>query len=145
VIDERKKVPQGDFEDYCDDQWYLNQMKDSVGIFFGAHAEDAANWAYPDCTPEFIGAMANAIYVGTYYTVRLYTPIMWMSKAEVVRWGNELQVPFDMTWSCYKGGDLQCGECPTCISRHNAFLDAGIPDPTTYAVRPRNMQIGELV
>ncbi len=112
-----------------------NEARDLCGIYFGAHAEDAANWAYPDCTPEFIGAMGNAIYTGTYYAVRLYTPLMWSSKADVVRLGARLGVPFKNTWSCYKGEALHCGACPTCYARQNAFKAAGVEDPTEYASR----------
>lgn len=103
------------------------------GVYFGAHAEDAFNWAYPDCTPEFIGAMANAIYIGSYKSIRLHTPIMWMSKAEVVKMGVDMDVPYENTWSCYKGEELHCGTCPTCRARKEAFFQAGVTDPTEYA------------
>ncbi len=102
-------------------------------VFFGAHAEDAHNWAYPDCTPEFIGAMANAIYVGTYHKVRLVTPLMWLMKSDIVEYGTHLRVPWGLTWSCYKGNDLHCGTCPTCQSRRDAFVKAKVTDPTRYA------------
>lgn len=107
--------------------------KPSAGIYFGAHSEDAHNWAYPDCTPEFIGAMANAIYIGSYMQIRLHTPLQWLNKEGVVRLGDSVGVPFQDTWSCYKGGDLQCGTCPTCRSRRAAFKAVGIVDPTRYA------------
>jgi 7-cyano-7-deazaguanine synthase len=106
--------------------------KDLVGIYFGAHSEDAQNWAYPDCTPEFIGSMANAIYVGSYFSIRLHTPIQWLMKHEIVTLGNKLGVPFEGTWSCYKGETFHCGTCPTCRSRKEAFEIAGIHDPTRY-------------
>jgi 7-cyano-7-deazaguanine synthase len=112
-----------------------DQLRDAVGIYFGAHAEDAANWAYPDCTPEFIGAMANAIYIGTYMTVRLYTPLMWYTKAQIVAYGDKLGVPFADTWSCYKGEEVHCGVCPTCRARKEAFRQANVNDPTTYGDR----------
>lgn len=118
---------------YPSDQQLLDNMKDSCGVFFGAHAEDAFNWAYPDCTPEFIGAMGNAIYTGTYYTVRLFAPLMSLSKAQVIEWGNRLDVNYAETWSCYAGGDVHCGTCPTCRARKTAFRDAGMIDPTFYA------------
>jgi 7-cyano-7-deazaguanine synthase len=114
-------------------EWATLLAKDLTGVYFGAHSEDAANWAYPDCTPEFIGAMANAIYIGSYMTIRLYTPIQWLTKKEIVLLGTKLGVPFENTWSCYKGEDLQCGTCPTCQSRREAFELAEIDDPTTYA------------
>jgi 7-cyano-7-deazaguanine synthase len=103
-----------------------------AGIYFGAHSEDAHNWAYPDCTPEFIGAMANAIYIGSYMQIRLHTPIQWMQKRDVVQRGDYLGVRFADTWSCYKGEEHHCGICPTCRSRREAFIAAGISDPTTY-------------
>jgi len=114
------------------------QARGFAHIYFGAHMGDAANWAYPDCTPEFVGAMANAIHVGTYYKVRLETPILWMTKSEVVRKGDELGAPYDLTWSCYKGQEegrsIHCGTCATCIERKRAFKEAGIKDPTQYEV-----------
>lgn len=103
-----------------------------AGIYFGAHAEDAHNWAYPDCTPEFIGAMANAIYIGSYMQIRLHTPLEWCTKAQVVALGDSLGVPFENTWSCYKGEEQHCGICPTCRSRKQAFEAAGVNDPTEY-------------
>lgn len=109
------------------------EAADLCGIYFGAHSEDAQNWAYPDCTPEFIGAMANAIYVGSYFSIRLHTPIQWLMKHEIVRLGTKLGVPFENTWSCYKGEEVHCGTCPTCRSRKEAFQIAGVPDPTPYA------------
>jgi len=102
-------------------------------LFFGAHADDAANWAYPDCTPEFIGGMANAIYIGTYHKIRLYTPLIFLDKAGVIREGDRLGVPWSLTWSCYEGRDVHCGVCPTCRSRMEGFLLAGVSDPTVYA------------
>lgn len=104
-----------------------------AGIYFGAHSEDAANWAYPDCTPEFIGAMANAIYIGSYQAIRLYTPLQWLMKDEIVTLGQKLGVDFKDTWSCYAGSELHCGICPTCRSRKDAFKKANVADPTTYA------------
>ena len=101
-------------------------------IYSGQHAEDAANWAYPDCTPEFLGSQANAIYVGTYFQVRLCVPLTWLQKAEVVKLGQQLGVPWNLTYSCYHGGELHCGLCPTCRARRAAFGIANVKDPTTY-------------
>lgn len=119
------------------DAWKLppddSLLKDLVTLYFGAHAEDAAGWAYPDCTPEFVGAMANAIYVGTYNTVRLVAPYIYATKADIIRRGTELGVPYAATWSCYVGGDVHCGVCPTCRARKDAFRIAGVDDPTVYA------------
>lgn len=105
-------------------------------VYFGAHKEDAANWAYPDCTPEFIGAMANAIFVGTYRSIRLHAPLGAATKAEIIRKGHELGVDWSLTWSCYKGGKNHCGICPTCRARRDGFKTAGIDDPTLYDATP---------
>ena len=108
-------------------------------IFYGAHSEDARNWAYPDCTPEFNGSMASAIYIGTYHQVRLVTPLQFMSKADVVREYikyNNLEIAYS-TWSCYRGPEetgLHCGTCPTCRARKEAFFQAGVRDFTHYEV-----------
>lgn len=107
--------------------------RDLCGVYFGAHAEDAKNWAYPDCTPEFIGAMANAIYIGSYMCTRLYTPIMWSTKKEIIFMGDRIGVDYSLTWSCYAGGDQHCGTCPTCRARKQGFKDANVRDPTEYA------------
>lgn len=101
-------------------------------VWAGMHADDAHNWAYPDCTPEFIGAMQNAIYVGTYHQVRLMVPFQYLTKAEVVSLGADLDTPFNLTMSCYEGTIPACGKCPTCVSRMEAFNEAGIVDPIKY-------------
>lgn len=105
-------------------------------VYYGAHAEDARGWAYPDTTPEFNGAMANAIYIGTYHKVRLITPLQWMMKAEVIKKGLGIFAPLHLTWSCYRGGQVPCGTCPTCIERAQAFKSLGIPDPAKRLTSP---------
>jgi 7-cyano-7-deazaguanine synthase len=101
-------------------------------IYIGTHADDGVNWAYPDCTPEFIGPMAAAIYIGTYHKVRVRAPLLHMTKPDVVREGLRLGVDYSKTWSCYKGEELHCGTCPTCRSRKEAFELNGVKDPTEY-------------
>jgi 7-cyano-7-deazaguanine synthase len=103
-------------------------------VYIAVHASDARGWAYPDCTPEFIGAQINAVYVGSFHAVRLMAPFMWMTKADVVSMGYKLRAPLTMTYSCYRGGEIHCGRCPTCIERHNAFVEAVGMDPTVYEV-----------
>lgn len=103
------------------------------GLYFGAHSEDAHNWAYPDCTPEFIGSIANAIYMGTYRQLRLITPLEWLGKAAIIRLGESVGVWWVNTWSCYRGEALHCGVCPTCRARRQGFIEAGVADPTIYA------------
>lgn len=108
--------------------------EDCGEVWAGMHAEDAENWAYPDCTPEFLGAMANAIFVGSYQKVRLVTPLMWLRKYEIVEYGMQLEAPYRLTRSCYAETDLSCGKCPTCISRLDGFAIAGYKDPIEYAI-----------
>lgn len=103
-----------------------------VVIFWGAHADDAAGDAYPDCTVEFIGAMACAVNIGTYRKVRVIAPFASMSKHEIVRMGIALDAPYDLSYSCYVGGDLHCGQCATCRARKEAFDLAEAQDPTIY-------------
>jgi len=119
---------------------YLASIAQAQGydrIYFGAHAEDAANDAYPDCTLHFVGAMAAAIYIGTYHAVRLVAPFIESNKDQIIEQGARLGVPYDLTWSCYKGEALHCGQCPTCHARAMAFERAGVIDPTTYAHDPK--------
>jgi len=106
--------------------------KEAEAIYIGVHAEDAENWAYPDCTPEFMGGMANAIYIGTYHKIRLHTPLIFCRKSEIILKGEHLRVPWKHTWSCYEGGTLHCGVCPTCRARQDAFIFARVTDPTEY-------------
>lgn len=98
-------------------------------VYYGAHADDAAGRAYPDCTPEFVAAMDEAIYEGTGHCVNVIAPLLMMNKAEVVATGLKLGAPYELTWSCYEGGDVPCGKCGTCIDRANAFKANGIEDP----------------
>jgi 7-cyano-7-deazaguanine synthase len=103
-------------------------------VYAGMHAEDAHNWSYPDCTPEFLGAMANAVYVGSYHAVRLVFPFIWMGKDDIVTRAMSMSVPLDLTYSCYEGHEYHCGQCPTCVERKEAFRSAGVEDPTEYEV-----------
>lgn len=104
----------------------------SVGaryIYYGAHADDAAGNAYPDCSIEFTDAMNKAVYEGSGGTVNIIAPFISCNKAEVVKKGIELNVPYRLTWSCYNGGDKPCGKCGTCIDRAKAFEANGTTDP----------------
>lgn len=102
---------------------------DDVVIYLGAHADDAAGNAYADCSEEFVNTMSDAIAIGTYEQVRVEAPFAGANKAEVVRVGLELEVPFHLTWSCYEGGEKPCGTCATCIDRARAFNANGEKDP----------------
>jgi 7-cyano-7-deazaguanine synthase len=101
-------------------------------IYAGMHSEDAHNWAYPDCTPEFIGAMQNAIYIGTYFKVRLVCPFTYKTKAQIIALGAELGAPLHLTYSCYEGREISCGRCPTCVARLEAFKANQLSDPIDY-------------
>lgn len=103
-------------------------------VYVGMHAEDARNWAYPDCTPEFLGAMANAVHVGSYHKVRLVFPFIYMMKSDIVTRAALLGVPVEITYSCYEGREKHCGLCPTCVERLEAFNVAGYIDPVEYEI-----------
>lgn len=100
-----------------------------VNIYYGAHADDAAGRAYADCSPEFVQAINEAINIGTYGKVHVIAPLINSNKASVVKLGLSLKVPYELTWSCYEGGEKPCGKCGTCIDRANAFKANGIEDP----------------
>jgi 7-cyano-7-deazaguanine synthase len=104
----------------------------AVGV--GIHAGDHA--IYPDCRPPFVDAAEHLALVANEGFVldgfRVLAPFVSWSKADIVRRGAELDVPFADTWSCYKGGERHCGTCGTCVERREAFDLAGVPDPTEY-------------
>jgi 7-cyano-7-deazaguanine synthase len=105
----------------------------ATSVYIAAHADDAHNWAYPDCTPEFLGAMAAAVYIGSYHAVTLRFPFVWMTKANIVACAEMAPyAPLGLTWSCYEDGLQQCGTCPTCIERIHAFRVNGWKDRRTY-------------
>ena len=87
---------------------------------------------YPDCRPEFIGAMDRAIANGTYEDVRIDAPYTNITKADIAKLGKRLGIDYSETWSCYKGGERHCGKCGTCIERKEAMALAGIDDRTEY-------------
>ena len=98
-------------------------------IFYGAHSDDAAGNAYPDCSREFNDAINSAIYIGSGNQLKVEAPFVSKTKADVVAEGIRLGVPFEMTWSCYEGGEKPCGKCGTCRDRAAAFAANGIADP----------------
>ena len=91
--------------------------------------DDAAGEAYADCSPRFLKAMGEAVAVGTYGKVQLVFPFADKNKTGVVAEGLKLGTPYELTWSCYEGGDTPCGECGTCIDRAKAFAENGVEDP----------------
>ena len=98
-------------------------------IYYGAHSDDAAGSAYPDCSQAFNQAMNQAIYEGSGHQLQIKAPFIGLTKADVVRCGLDIGVPYELTWSCYEGGDVPCGKCGTCIDRMKAFEANGITDP----------------
>lgn len=98
-------------------------------IYYGAHRDDAAGNAYPDCSVEFNNAISEAIYQGSGKKVKIIAPFIDKMKADIVAIGTELDVPYELTWSCYKGEKKPCGVCGTCIDRKIAFEKNGRSDP----------------
>jgi 7-cyano-7-deazaguanine synthase len=105
------------------------------GLVIAAHSGDHA--IYPDCREPFMQAMATAMGEGTYAEIQLLRPFIAMDKTAIARRGVELGIDFSETWSCYKGGEIHCGVCGTCVERREAFILAGLPDPTIYEQTPK--------
>lgn len=99
-------------------------------VYIANHGGD--HTIYPDCRPEFIDAMDKATSAGTFVDVRVEAPYTNISKADIVRRGTALGIDYAKTWSCYKGSEMHCGKCGTCVERKEAFADAGVDDPTEY-------------
>ena len=102
---------------------------DCTEIYYGAHSDDAAGNAYPDCSAEFNESINRAIYLGSGGQLSVIAPFIGMNKAQVVAEGLRLHVPYELTWSCYEGGEKPCGVCGTCRDRAEAFRANGIADP----------------
>ncbi|MFN2455923.1 MAG: 7-cyano-7-deazaguanine synthase QueC [Pyrinomonadaceae bacterium] len=102
-------------------------------IYIGAVAEDSSG--YPDCRPEFYAAFQKAIEVGTKpeTQIRISTPVIALSKAEIIRRGLELDAPLILTWSCYQATERACGVCDSCALRLRGFSEADVTDPIAYA------------
>ncbi|MCD8354954.1 MAG: 7-cyano-7-deazaguanine synthase QueC [Clostridia bacterium] len=103
--------------------------KDCSVIYYGAHSDDAAGNAYPDCSDAFNQSMKSAIEIGSGNQLTIEAPFVNMAKKDVVREGLRLQVPYHLTWSCYEGGGKPCGKCGTCRDRAAAFAANGVADP----------------
>jgi 7-cyano-7-deazaguanine synthase len=100
------------------------------GLVIAAHTGDHV--IYPDCREDFMRAMGDAMRLGTYAGIALLRPFIDWDKGLIAATGARLGVDFARTWSCYKGGELHCGRCGTCVERREAFAAAGVPDPTVY-------------
>ena len=112
------------------------EANDCGAVFIGAHSEDYSG--YPDCRPEFFDAFQQVINVGTKSEteIDLVAPFADWTKTEIAKRGLELEVPYDLTWSCYRDEAPACGTCDACAYRLKAFQEAGVKDPIEYAERP---------
>ncbi|MBB6647848.1 7-cyano-7-deazaguanine synthase QueC [Halobellus ruber] len=112
------------------------EANDCSAVFIGAHSEDFSG--YPDCRPAFFEAFQQVIDVGTKpeTEIELLAPFVEWSKTEIAERGLELDVPYEITWSCYQDEAPACGTCDACAFRLEAFRNAGSSDPIDYAERP---------
>lgn len=108
--------------------WAISMKAESIA--YGAHAGDHA--IYPDCRPEFVESCAATLALADWHRVTIERPFVTWTKADICKRGAALNVPFDLTYSCYEGTPDHCGQCGTCIERREAFLVAGVVDPTRY-------------
>jgi 7-cyano-7-deazaguanine synthase len=109
-------------------------VRKADAVAFGAHAGDHA--VYPDCRPEFVERFTRSARTANEGLLvkefEILAPFLTQSKTDIVRIGVALGVPFERTWSCYRGEAVHCGTCGTCTERKEAFDQNGIPDPTSY-------------
>ena len=110
----------------------IAESRGAEALVIAAHAGDHA--IYPDCREPFMKAMAEAMCEGTYARIELLRPFIAMDKGGIARLGHDLGLDFSRTWSCYKGGELHCGSCGTCVERKEAFELARLADPTKYSI-----------
>ena len=112
---------------------------DADAIFIGANAVDYSG--YPDCRPEYINAFQKLVARATKKgvqgkTIRIKAPLLHLTKAEIIKTGVKLNVPFEMTWSCYRGDTKACGTCDSCVLRLKGFQEANVDDPLSYKTDP---------
>ena len=118
------------------------EVINAEAIFIGAVYEDSSG--YPDCRPDFYKTFEKVIEIGTKPStkIKIITPVIYLSKDEIVKKGIELKVPFHLTWSCYTNEEIACGVCDSCALRLRAFQKAGIEDPIEYRERPNYITKG---
>jgi 7-cyano-7-deazaguanine synthase len=109
-------------------------------VMIGANALDYSG--YPDCRPDFISAMSKVFKLGTKAgrqgkPIRIVAPLLKLSKSQIVKLGIRLGVPYQMTWSCYRGGKKPCGTCDSCLLRAKGFKKAGLKDPAIILLQSR--------
>lgn len=136
------EVPEGHYADETMKQTVVpnrNMIMSSIAIGYavnldydevalGVHAGDHA--IYPDCRPEFIDALSRIAYIANYKPISIYAPYLLVDKGDIAREGVKLGVDYSLTHTCYKGGEQPCGKCGACREREEAFLKAGVADPT---------------
>jgi 7-cyano-7-deazaguanine synthase len=114
--------------------WTVACVEEADALAYGAHSGD--HYLYPDTRPEFLNAINTALRLGTEDVnkkdLNLIAPFINKSKSDIVTIGAQLNVPFELTWTCYEGGDISCGLCGSCHGRKDAFLQANIKDPIIY-------------
>lgn len=113
--------------------WAVAAANDCQFVAAAVHSGD--HYIYPDCRPEFIAALNYALHrgvIGINDKLSIATPFLFWNKTDIVRYGRDLGVPFDKTWTCYEGYTHHCGECGACVERREAFREAGVDDPTVY-------------
>lgn len=113
----------------------LAEVVDAKSIFIGANAVDYSG--YPDCRPEFIESFQKTAELGTKAGVegnpiKIIAPLLKLSKSEIIQKGKQMNVPFNLTWTCYSGEARACGKCEACLLRLEGFREAGIDDPIRY-------------
>ena len=108
--------------------WAITLKADAIA--YAAHSGD--HEIYPDCRPVFVKRLEKLLKVADYKPVKILAPFLNYSKTDIVRLGNTLGVPFDLTWSCYNGQEEACGKCGTCVERLEAFKENGLTDPIKY-------------
>lgn len=109
------------------------EVLDAEAVFIGAVEPDSSG--YPDCRPVYYDAFRELVRTGTRDgNIKIETPLIHLRKSEIVRLALECGAPLDLTWSCYTGDEVACGECESCLLRRAAFAQAGVEDPIRYAV-----------
>jgi len=114
------------------------EVEGAQAIYIGANALDYSG--YPDCRPEYLAAFEKMANLATKQGVegkpiRIEAPLLAMTKAQIIQTGTELGAPYELTWSCYRGGERACGTCESCVLRLQGFKEAGVPDRVPYEVR----------
>lgn len=112
------------------------EVVNATAVFIGAVCEDSSG--YPDCRPEFFKSFEKAVELGTKPTtsIGLVTPIIHLTKKDIVEKGLELNAPLHLTWSCYQEEEEACGVCDSCALRLRGFQNAGVDDPIKYKTKP---------